>query len=479
LTKEASILKSLNHENIVQIYDSFTYDDSRKFAMILEYCDGGDLNKIIKTNRGNSKLIPESKIIFIFQKILDGLEYIHSKKIIHRDMKSLNIFLMKNGNVKIGDLGIAKVLLYSNCTNTVIGTPLYLAPEISKEKPYNEKSDIWSIGCILYELLTYSMPFDAPNYVGLCKKIQKGIYTPLNDNIKKFYSKELISVLDLILQVDPEKRPSVKDIKKYPIFKKEENILETPFDKNIKSKYDIIDVFKPNNEQINLIQNPILLDRAKKRCESAIVVINKHNDNIKLIDNEKLKENFDEINHIKKKHNISKDDENIKFQQKNNLKKFSDISNNIFDKDNKDNKENKINQDKINKFHINKKNKQENIYNLIKDNDSKNKNNINNINDIEKIKKKECLNRYNNILCNLKNVYKESIAGNKGFMLKNENKIKKREIKSSCDVQRFDNLIKNPIQRPFTPLINKKKEINSKRVRINPKAKNDMIDIVK
>ena len=65
---EANILKSLNHENIVQIYDSFTYDDSRKFAMILEYCDGGDLNKIIKLNRGNSKLILESKIIYIFQK---------------------------------------------------------------------------------------------------------------------------------------------------------------------------------------------------------------------------------------------------------------------------------------------------------------------------------------------------------------------------------------------------------------------------
>ena len=133
-------------------------------------------------------------------------------------MKSLNIFLTKSGNVKIGDLGIAKVLLYSNCTNTVIGTPLYLAPEICKEKPYNEKSDIWSIGCLLYELLTYSMPFDAPNYVGLCKKIEKGIYNPLKDNIKNFYTKELISVLDLILQVDPEKRPSVKDIKNFPIF---------------------------------------------------------------------------------------------------------------------------------------------------------------------------------------------------------------------------------------------------------------------
>lgn len=450
-------MKSLNHENIVQIYDSFTYDQSRKFAMILEYCDGGDLNKMIKTTRGKSKLIPESKIIDIFQKILDGLEYIHSKKIIHRDMKSLNIFLTKSGNIKIGDLGIAKVLLYSNCTNTVIGTPLYLAPEICKEKPYNEKSDIWSIGCVLYELLTFTLPFDAPNYVGLCKKILKGIYTPFKDDIKKFYSKELIGLMDLILQVDPEKRPSVKEIKNYEIFRKNEdnfNIKGLYKNMNLNSNKNIIQAFEPKKEKEEekiLKPSPSvnIIGQVKKRCGSAMV-INNPNDKIE------IKEKINKIQANK----ISKDDSNINIQQKDNFKKFHEL-----------NSKKRINPYKENKNDISEIRKQENVYNLIKDNEKNEKNNKININEIEKLKKKDCVNRYNNILCNLKNVYKESIMGNKGFNIKNDYKNKKREVKSSCDAQRMDHIIKKQVYRPTTPQV-KKGEISSKRVRIDPKAKN-------
>ena len=99
---------------------------------------------------------------------------IHNMKILHRDLKTSNIFLTNNYNIKIGDLGVAKKLSNNDdFTKTLIGTPYYLSPEICKEKPYNEKSDIWALGCILYELCTFKHPFETTNQAALVNKILK------------------------------------------------------------------------------------------------------------------------------------------------------------------------------------------------------------------------------------------------------------------------------------------------------------------
>ena len=93
-----------------------------------------------------------------------GLAYIHKKKILHRDIKSMNMFLSKGENIRIGDLGVAKVLQENvNFARTMVGTPYYLSPEMCEEKPYNDKSDIWALGCVLYELCTFKHPFEAKN----------------------------------------------------------------------------------------------------------------------------------------------------------------------------------------------------------------------------------------------------------------------------------------------------------------------------
>jgi len=108
--------------------------------------------------------LEESRIWRFFIEMSLGLRYLHSNKILHRDIKTANMFLGKDYKIKVGDLGVAKLLSQTqNMAFTVVGTPYYLSPELCEEKPYNHKSDIWSLGCVLYELCTYRHPFDAKN----------------------------------------------------------------------------------------------------------------------------------------------------------------------------------------------------------------------------------------------------------------------------------------------------------------------------
>ena len=166
---EAEILSSLDNKYVVKFYQSFKMNQN--IYIIMEYCDNGDLctflNKIKKTRKDENHFLDEDFVWKLFIQMSIGLFYIHSKKIIHRDIKTLNIFLTKNLDAKIGDLGVAKVLEDTNHANTFIGTPYYVSPEMCKNKPYNEKSDIWALGCILYELLTFNHPFTATNQAAL------------------------------------------------------------------------------------------------------------------------------------------------------------------------------------------------------------------------------------------------------------------------------------------------------------------------
>ncbi|XP_022786792.1 serine/threonine-protein kinase Nek5-like [Stylophora pistillata] len=116
--------------------------------------------------------LPEDQVLDYFVQICLGLKHVHDRKILHRDLKSQNIFLTKNGIVKLGDFGIARVLHSTmELARTCIGTPYYLSPEICENKPYNNKSDIWSLGCVLYELLTLKHAFEAGNMKNLVLKI--------------------------------------------------------------------------------------------------------------------------------------------------------------------------------------------------------------------------------------------------------------------------------------------------------------------
>ena len=148
-----------------------------------------------------------------FVQLCLSLEYIHGRKILHRDIKSSNVFLTRNNTIKLGDFGISKVLENTNDqAMTVQGTPYYMSPEVCQNKPYNYKSDIWALGCILYELCTLQHAFHAENLLGLVYKIVQDKHDPIPSS----YSDEMKNLVALILNKNDKERPSALEILKIP-----------------------------------------------------------------------------------------------------------------------------------------------------------------------------------------------------------------------------------------------------------------------
>lgn len=166
---EVEVLASLNHPNIIKYMDSFEREGS--LIIIMEYANAGNLGQLIASKRTKKETFTEKSILQIIYQISGALSYMHKNKILHRDLKTANIFLNKNGAVKIGDFGISKILSTKNQAQTVVGTPYYLSPEMCEGKDYNEKSDVWALGCILYELVHLKRPFEAPTLPLLVQKI--------------------------------------------------------------------------------------------------------------------------------------------------------------------------------------------------------------------------------------------------------------------------------------------------------------------
>ena len=205
---EVTILESIDSNYVVKFHKSFNLNN--KLYIVMEYCNGGDLSNLI-ISRKKTLYLPEETIWKYFIQICIGLSSLHNNKnmkILHRDIKSLNIFLL-NDNIKIGDLGLAKKLNQNSYANTIVGTPYYLSPELCKYQNYNEKSDIWALGIVLYELAALKFPFDANNQISLVNKILRGSHP---DKIPNLYSTELWNMITLLLKKDYLLRPSVNDI---------------------------------------------------------------------------------------------------------------------------------------------------------------------------------------------------------------------------------------------------------------------------
>ena len=209
---EAKLLSLIKSNYVVKYHDSFI--ENNNLNILMEYCDGGDLYQYIEKNKKKKIKLKEKTIWQIFIQMILGLHSIHKKKILHRDLKSQNIVLTKDLNIKIGDLGVSKRLIQTNFAKTFIGTPYYLAPEICMEKPYNDKSDVWAIGCILYELCCFKYPFDAKSQGALLLKILNNEPEKIDNN---YYSKDLQKMIDMLLNKNYELRPSCEDILKMKI----------------------------------------------------------------------------------------------------------------------------------------------------------------------------------------------------------------------------------------------------------------------
>ena len=244
---EAKLLSQIKSNYVVKYYDSFI--DNNNLYIVMEYCEGGDLFQYIEKNRKKKIKLKEKIIWQIFIQMILGLYSIHKKKILHRDLKSQNIFLTKDLNIKIGDLGVSKKLIQTNFAKTFIGTPYYLSPEICMEKPYNDKSDVWAIGCILYELCCYNYPFDAKSQGALLLKILNNEPERIDPHI---YSKDLQNMINLLLNKNYELRPGCQDILKMKI------ILEKA------KKYNLFEDIMNENEcfgGVNFHNNKALIKR--------------------------------------------------------------------------------------------------------------------------------------------------------------------------------------------------------------------------
>jgi len=211
--QEVKVLAQMKHPNIVSYILSF--EERGKLFIAMDYCDGGDLHGRMERQRGVA--FPEDQIIDWFVQITLALKHVHDRKILHRDLKSQNIFLTRRDIIKLGDFGIAKVLKgTSELAKTAIGTPYYLSPEICENRPYNNKSDVWSLGCILYELTTLKHAFEANSIKGLVLKIIAGKYPA----VPTYFSRDLRQLVDRCLKQLPRDRPSVNSILKTPFIKR-------------------------------------------------------------------------------------------------------------------------------------------------------------------------------------------------------------------------------------------------------------------
>ncbi|KAF2211510.1 hypothetical protein CERZMDRAFT_4395, partial [Cercospora zeae-maydis SCOH1-5] len=202
LHAELRILESLRHPNIVQYYHRQHLKSSHDLHLYMEYCGNGDLGGYIRKLKERNKMADEEFIWAIFAQLALVSKQGHTV-ILHRDLKPENVFLGENNSVKLGDFGLSKIIASHDFASTYVGTPFYMSPEICAAERYSHHSDIWSMGCIIYELATRQVPFEARSHMELVLKIKKGYIKPLPSQ----YSPDLTDVISWCLKTDPRQRP--------------------------------------------------------------------------------------------------------------------------------------------------------------------------------------------------------------------------------------------------------------------------------
>lgn len=184
LDNEIAIMKKLVHPNIAKLYGVIYKND--KVYIVMEYCNGGDLAKYISKNKNNN----DHKF---FHQIIEGIKYLHENNIIHRDIKPAN-FLIHDNNIKITDFGFSKILKTNELVSTFCGSPLYMSPDVLKHNKYSYNSDIWSMGVILYELVTKRHPYYETQATDLMNRVENGHNIDMS-YINNDYYKKMINLL--------------------------------------------------------------------------------------------------------------------------------------------------------------------------------------------------------------------------------------------------------------------------------------------
>jgi NIMA (never in mitosis gene a)-related kinase len=255
---EIRILASVKDKHVISYKEAFFDEKDSSLGIVMEYADKGDLFQTISERKKTKDYFTEQEIWKAFIQLLKGLKALHDFKILHRDIKSANVFLFDGGICKLGDLNVSKVAR-KGLSYTQTGTPYYASPEVWEEKPYDSKSDIWSLGCVIYEMITFRPPFQAQSMEELYRKVMRGIYP----KIPSKYSEDLSDAIKLMIQVEPGARPTCEELLKMPmIYKRIEFFNETKsFDldeeksENLNKQLQLLKTITVPNRLENLSKN--------------------------------------------------------------------------------------------------------------------------------------------------------------------------------------------------------------------------------
>ncbi|KAK1758636.1 G2-specific protein kinase nim-1 [Echria macrotheca] len=263
LHAEFQILSTLRHPNIVGYYHREHLKATQDLHLYMEYCGNGDLGRLIRDLAQKNQYAEEAFVWSIFSQLVTALYRCHygvdppevgktvlglgatakpkaptgGMTILHRDLKPENVFLGEDNSVKLGDFGLSKVMQSHDFASTYVGTPFYMSPEICAAEKYTLKSDIWALGCIIYELCSWEPPFNAKTHYQLVQKIKLGKIAPL----PPIYSRELHGVILDCLQVNPDQRPDTATLLNLPavrLMRKEKEVAD--YSKTLKAKEEAL-----------------------------------------------------------------------------------------------------------------------------------------------------------------------------------------------------------------------------------------------